>query len=96
MTKRPHFISFEEHLRKEMKNPVFRKAYEEAGERLRARYEITVMRHKKKMTQKQLAKKMKMNQTSIARIEAGEQNLTIGTLKKFARAFGKKLQIRFV
>ena len=93
---RPPHISFTEELKRDLKDPKFRAAFEKAGERIEAAYAITEMRHKAKMTQKELAKKMKVSQSVVARIEQGSQNLTIGTLMKLANVCGKKLKIKFV
>ena len=40
------------------------------------------------MTQKALAKRMKVKQSTISRIEKADANLTLGTLEKLARIFG--------
>ncbi len=47
------------------------------------------------MTQAQLAKKLGTTQNVIARIEAGNQNLTIDMLAKIAEAFNRNFQIHF-
>ncbi|MCC7196790.1 helix-turn-helix domain-containing protein [Candidatus Peregrinibacteria bacterium] len=94
--KRVPYTSWHEDYEKEMQDPEFRAGAEKARERLEAAYAITEMRHKAKMTQKELAQKMKVSQSVVARIEQGSQNLTIGTLMKLADVCGKKLKIRFV
>ncbi|APR87297.1 hypothetical protein A7982_12646 [Minicystis rosea] len=40
------------------------------------------------LTQKELAEKAEMQQSNVARIERGEQNLTVRTLCKLAEALG--------
>jgi ribosome-binding protein aMBF1 (putative translation factor) len=94
--KRIPYSSFDDDLREELKNPKFRAAFEKAGERVETAYAIVEMRHKAKMTQKELAKKMKVSQSVVARIEQGSQNLTISTLMKLAGVCGKKLKIKFI
>jgi DNA-binding XRE family transcriptional regulator len=96
MKKHVPYVKFEDVLKEDMKNPVFRAAYESAGERIEAAYAITTMRYKKKMTQKEMAKRLKISQSAVARIEQGGQNLTIETLSKIAALFGKKVQIKFI
>lgn len=46
-------------------------------------------------SQAQLAEKMDVSQDRIARIEAGNYNLTIETLCRVANAFGRPLDIKF-
>ena len=96
MKKRIPYTSYDEDLQQELKNPKFRAAYEIAGKRLEIAYEIAFLRQKSRLTQKELAKKLKISQSTIARIEHGGQNLTIETLFKISQVFGKKLQINFV
>jgi transcriptional regulator with XRE-family HTH domain len=47
------------------------------------------------MSQAQLAKKIGTTQSNVARMEAGNQNFTLGMLTKIADAFGKELQVSF-
>ena len=63
--------------------------------RLRLGYEIYLARRKKKLTQSELAKKLKTKQSVIARIETGEQNLTTDKLNEIAGVLGKELKIQF-
>jgi ribosome-binding protein aMBF1 (putative translation factor) len=60
--------------------------YEIARQLIRARLE-------RGMTQKQLAAKIGTRQSAISRIESGQQNVSIGMLKKAARGLDKKLQV---
>ena len=48
------------------------------------------------ITQRQLAAKTGLTQADISRIENGEANPTLQTLKKIADGLGKKLEIRFI
>jgi DNA-binding XRE family transcriptional regulator len=93
--KRVPYVSFDKYLKEELKNPKFREAFERAGERLEIVYAIAEMRNKARLTQKEMAKKLKMSQSAVARIEQGGQNLTLGTLWKIADCFGKKLKVKF-
>lgn len=70
----------------------FDKEYEEfsLNELLRAQ------RDEAGLTQKQMAKKMKTSTISISRWENHAQNLKISTLKKYATALDKRLEIRLV
>jgi len=90
------YLSFERYLAQQMKNKAFRKAYEEEGQRLRIAYRILQLRKKQKLSQKELAQKLNTTQSVIARIEAGQQNLTTDTLQKIASIFNRELKIDFV
>ncbi len=90
------YPSFEHYLAQKMKNKEFRKAYEEESQRLRIAYQITQLRKQQKLSQKELARKLKTTQSVIARMETGQQNLTTDTLQKIASAFKRDLEIKFV
>jgi ribosome-binding protein aMBF1 (putative translation factor) len=57
--------------------------------------EIKKCRRKIGMKQSILAKKLGTSQSSVARMEAGKQNFTIGILVKLSFALGKKLSVKF-
>ena len=60
--------------------------YEVARELIRARLAAG-------MSQKELADKTGTRQSNISRMERGEQNVSIGMLKKVAVALGKKVHV---
>jgi len=84
------------YLRGEMKDPEFRRFYEEADIELRIALEIIKAREAQNMTQRELAEALKTRQQTVSRIERGAQNVTIETLDRIAKALGRVLQIRFV
>ena len=59
-------------------------------------YKICQMRGEKKMSQKQLAQKLKTTQSAVARMETGHQNFTFKMLQKIAAVFDRNLKIDFV
>jgi len=87
---------FEKDLKKELRNPEFRKLYEKEEHRLRIAYEITQLRKGQKLTQKKLAEKIGTSQSAVARIEAGEQNVSTDKLQEIASAFDRNIEIKFV
>jgi ribosome-binding protein aMBF1 (putative translation factor) len=93
---RKKITNFEKHFQKEMKSEKFRKAYEQERRRVFIAYEVLKLREKRGYTQKELAKKLGTTQSVIARIESGNQNLTIDYLNKIADIFNKNLKIDFV
>lgn len=87
---------FDEILKREIKDPEFKKAYDEFGKQLEIAYQILQLRKKKKMSQADLAEKIGTTQSNVARMEAGQQNLTTGTLHKIAEAFNCELKVAFI
>ena len=69
---------------------------DERFNRLALGYKIYLARKKQKLTQKSLAQKLNTTQSEIARIEAGEQNVTTDKLDKIAHALERKLEISLV
>ena len=90
------YLSFERYLAQQIKNKVFRRAYEEESRRLEIAYRILQLRKKQKLSQKELAQKLNTTQSVVARMEAGQQNFTTDTLQKIASAFKRNLKIEFV
>jgi len=88
-------IDFDEILKQELKNPEFRKYYDEYGRQLEIAYQILQLRKKKKMSQTQLAKKIGTKQSNIARMEAGQQNFSVDILGKIAEALDCNVKIEF-
>lgn len=89
-------ISFDEVLKEDLKDPVFRKAYEEADLPVRLAIEIAKLREREGLTQAQVASRLGTAQQVISRIEKCRQkNLTLGTLQKIADALNSQLYVGF-
>jgi len=88
-------VDFQEYLAEKLKNPKFRKYYDEYGKQLEIAYQILQLRKQKRISQAELAKKIGTKQSNIARMEAGEQNFSIDTLQKIAQVFNKDLKVSF-
>lgn len=88
-------MDWETHKKQLLKDPKFRKALEET----RPEYEIAramiLARIKHKLTQKQLAKKLKTQQSVISRVENAQTTPTVSFLKRLASIFGATLKISF-
>ncbi len=89
-------VDFQEWLAKELKNPEFKKYYDEYSKQLEIAYQILQLRKQKGMSQVKLAREIGTTQSNVARMEAGQQNFTTATLQKIARAFKCDLKIAFV
>lgn len=78
-----------------LKDPAFRKVYEES----RLEYEIAraVIRARieKGLTQKQLADKLNTKQSVISRVESANTTPSLSLLKRLAQALNITLQVQF-
>jgi len=89
-------VDFQEYLAEKLKNPKFKRYYDEYGKQLEIAYQILKLRKQKGLSQAELAKKIGTRQSDIARMETGQQNFTTDTLQKVASAFKRELRIEFV
>ena len=96
MNKTKKAVDFQEYLHRQLKNPRFRKHYNEYGKQLEIAYQILQLRKQKRMSQVELAKRIGTRQSNIARMEAGQQNFTTDTLQKIAGVFNRNIKIEFV
>ena len=87
--------SFDEDLKEHLKDPEFKKGFDEEGLKLEISLDIIRARRANKMTQAQLAKAIGTHQSVIGRIERGQMNPTALTLHRIAVALGKKLKVKF-
>lgn len=58
--------------------------------------EIRKIRKDQHLSQKELAKETGISQQLISRIEKGRENISLITLKRISKAFGKKVEISFI
>lgn len=88
-------MDWETHKKQLLKNPEFKKAWQES----RLEYEIAraviKARIKHKLTQKQLAKKLKTQQSVISRIENAKTTASLSFLQRLANTLGGNIEIRF-
>lgn len=71
----------------------YQRAYKEEIARLNLVRQIRELRLKKKLTQKMVAKRAKMPQSVIARLESGEHSFSLDTLQRLAFVYDKKVQL---
>ena len=77
-----------------MKRPGFRKAYEESEFEFQIISALITARAQRKLTQRQLAKKIGVAQSALARFEAGKINPTLEFLNKVTSGLGLKLVVK--
>lgn len=78
-----------------LKDPKFRKAVEETRLEYEIARAIILARIEKKMTQKELAKKLKTKQSVISRIENAQTTPSLSFLKRLALVFNTELKVEF-
>jgi len=94
--KKQKLQTLKKRLSKELKDPEFQKYYEEEGINVKIALEIIRLRELHHLTQKQLAKKLKISQQAVSRLEQPDYaGYTLHTLIKLANAFHKELLIKF-
>jgi transcriptional regulator with XRE-family HTH domain len=82
---------------KEMEDPKFKETFKEVSSNLSIGEQIAELRLKAKMSQEDLARKVKTSRTAIARYESGDyESFNIKTLSRIAKAFHKDLKILFL
>ena len=79
-----------------IKDPEYKNAYDSLEAEFILARELIAARTKAKLTQKQLAQKMKTSQSAIARLESGESNPSISLLKRYADATGTQLKVELL
>ena len=88
---------FHDYLKEQLKDPAFRKAYEEEGFFVELAIQIAHLRQRKGFTQRQLAKRLHTSQQTISRLESPRNgSLSLRTLVRIAHALGKEIKVQFV
>lgn len=87
--------TFEKDLKDRLKNPKFKKAWEEVEVEYLLARQLIEKRLAKKTSQRELAKKLKTTQAVISRIETMRANPSLSLLKRIAHIFNSKLILQF-
>ncbi|MDO8573859.1 MAG: helix-turn-helix transcriptional regulator [Candidatus Daviesbacteria bacterium] len=78
-----------------LKDPEFKRLYEESQPDFEITKAIIRARIERKMTQKELAKRMHTTQSVISRVEQAGASPSISFLKRMAKALNASLQVQF-
>lgn len=89
-------VYFRDWLKKELKDPEFKKHFEAAELEVSLALQIAKIRATKKMSQKELATKAHLKQQNISEIERGGRNITVRTIQRVADALNKHVIIKLV
>ena len=77
------------------RDPGYREAYDRLGPGFDLSRSLIEARIRARLTQAELAERMKTTQSAVARLESGRACPSTGTLEKVARATGARLRISF-
>jgi ribosome-binding protein aMBF1 (putative translation factor) len=87
---------FRDRLNRDLKNPEFRRAFEEEEIFAEVAIQIAKLREKEGLSQKELAEKLHTTQQTVSRLEDMENtSYSLKTLVKVAELFHKKLKVQF-
>lgn len=87
--------TLQDDLRKRLKNPLFKKAWEESEAEYQVSRVLIAARIKRKISQQELAKKASTTQAVISRLENMTANPSVGLLQKIAQALNLRVKIQF-
>ncbi|MBM3282856.1 helix-turn-helix transcriptional regulator [Candidatus Gottesmanbacteria bacterium] len=90
-----NFKPFSEMKKELLTDPEVKKYYDELEPEYELIRSVIDKRLQKKMSQKELARRIGTGQSAISRLESGEYNPSFKFLQKIARALGAKLSISF-
>ena len=88
---------FKDILKEDLKNPEFKKAFDEEEIYANLAIQIAKIREKEHLSQKDLAKRLHTTQQTVSRLEdIHNKSYSLKTLIKLAWALHKKLKVEFV
>lgn len=90
------FIDFDDFHKEQMKDPEYKKHYDDLEVEFQIINDILRKRIEKDMTQKDLAKKIGSDQATLSRLESGDYNPSIKFLKRVAKALGGQLKVTII
>lgn len=89
-------MKFRDYLDKKMQNPEFKKEWDNLQPEMDMIQAMIDARKSKNMTQKELAEKTGINQADISKIETGNANPSLSTLKRLAEGMDMVLRLEFI
>lgn len=87
---------FRDYLNEQLKNPEFKKEWDDLEPEYNTIQAIIDARKKCNMTQKELAEKTGIDQSDISKIERGNANPSLSTLKRLAEGMDMILKLEFI
>lgn len=88
---------FRDRLEEDLRDPEFRRAFDEEEIYASLAIQIANIRQKKKLTQQELAKRLHTTQQTVSRLEdVHNKSYSLGTLIKLADVLDKQLKVELV
>lgn len=87
--------TLDQHIKESLKDPEFKKAWEESRLEYQLARQLIKKRLERKMSQRELARKVKTTQAVISRIETMQANPSLSLLKRIAQTLDVKLNLNF-
>jgi len=88
---------FKDRLKKNLRDPEFRRAFNEEEVCVSLAIQIAKIRQKKNITQQELARRLQTTQQNISRLEdIDNRSCSLKTLIKVAHALDKRLKVELV
>ena len=88
--------NYNKYLNDQLKNPEFRAEWEALDPEFAVIQAMIDARKSAGLTQKQLAERTGIAQSDISKLETGNANPSLTTLRRLATGMGKQLKIEFV
>jgi transcriptional regulator with XRE-family HTH domain len=88
--------TFKDYLNEQLKNSDFKKEWDALEPEFTIIQAILDARQKSGLTQKELSEKTGITQADISRLEKGNANPSLRTLRRLAAGMGMNLEIKFV
>lgn len=89
-------FTLNDHIKESLKDPEFKKTWEESEVEYQLSRALITQRLKNKLSQKELAKKAQTTQAVISRLENMTGNPSLGLIQKIATALDLHLKIQLI
>lgn len=89
-------MTFEELKKEVLSDPEAKKEYDALEPEFQLVLALLELRNEQNLTQQELADRTGINRSDISKIEHGNANPSLKTMKRLAAAMGKRVQISFV
>ena len=89
-------MTYEEFKERALSNPETKREYDAMEPEFQLILALLELRNEQNLTQQELADRTGINRSDISKIEHGNANPSLKTMKRLAAAMGKRVQISFV
>ena len=88
--------NFDQYLEEQMKEPEFSASFEQAGEAWDIALQLTALREKAGLSQKEVARRLNTSQQQISRLESPSYNgHSLSNLRRLAAALNARVKVTF-